>query len=103
VAEQDFSQEWTDRALDTVDRVVATVNDKALRPAIVASRAIVFGVIVGMVGLVILVLFSVGFIRLLNNYATDHHVWIAYLALSALFCAAGAFLYSKRGPAHSDD
>ncbi len=103
MAEQDFSEEWTNRALDTVDRVVATVNDKAIRPAVVAARAVVFGVIIGMAGLVVLILFSVGFIRLINDYATGHRVWIAYLVLAALFIACGAFAYSKRGPAGSHD
>jgi len=103
VAEQDFSEEWTNRALDTVDRVVATVNDKAIRPAIVAARGVVFGVIVGMAGLVILVMLSIGLIRLSTVYLFDHKVWISYLVLSAIFCTAGAFAYSKRGVAGHDD
>ena len=103
MAEQDFSQEWTNRALDTVDRVVATVNDKALRPAIIAARGVVFGVIIGMAGLVILVMVSIGLVRLGTVYLFDHKVWISYLVLSALFCAGGAFAYAKRGVAGHDD
>jgi hypothetical protein len=103
VAEQSFSDGLSARVLDTVDLVVATVNDKAVRPAVVAARAIVFGVIIGVVALAVAVLLSVGFIRLADSYLTDHHVWIAYLALGAIFCAGGAFAYSKRGPAASGD
>jgi hypothetical protein len=103
VAENDFSNGISAKVLDTVDLVVATVNDKAVRPAVVAARAVVFGVIIALVGLLILILLGVGLLRLLNSYATDHHVWIAYLALGALFSGGGAFLYSKRGVAPSND
>ena len=43
----------SERALDAVDSVVATVNDKAIRPAIVAARGIVFGVIIAVIGITI--------------------------------------------------
>jgi hypothetical protein len=96
VAEQ-LTDEWSTRALDTVDKVVATVHDKVVRPAVVGARAVVFGVIIGVVGLAISVLLSVGFIRLTTDYVFDHRVWISYLVLGALFCGAGAFAYSRRG------
>jgi hypothetical protein len=96
VAEQ-LTDEWTNKALDTVDLVVNTLHDKVVRPAVVGARAVVFGVIIAVVGLTISVLLSVGFIRLTTVYLFDHRVWISYLALGAIFCSAGAFAYSKRG------
>ena len=77
--------------------MVAVVNDKAIRPAVVAARAVVFGVIIAVVALMIVVLLSVGFIRLTTVYLFDGKVWISYLVLGAIFCAGGAFAYSKRG------
>ena len=89
--------------MDVVDTVVATVNDKAIRPAIVAARAIVFGVIIAVVAIAVVALLSVGFIRLTTVYLFDHKVWISYLVLGAIFCLGGAFAYTKRGVApHSD-
>jgi hypothetical protein len=101
VPEPSFSDQWTAKALDTVDTVVATVNDKAVRPAIVAARGVVFGIIIGLIGLVILVLLCVGIMRLLNVYIPGHHVWVSYFILGAVFCAGGIFLYTKRGSASS--
>jgi hypothetical protein len=87
VADHNFTDDLSNRALDTIDSVVAAVNDKAIRPAIVAARAVVFGVIIGVVALTVAILLSVGFIR----------------PLGALFCGGGLFAYSKRGVApHSD-
>ena len=103
MAEHNFTDELSNRALETIDSVVAAVNDKAIRPAIVAARAIVFGVIIGAVGLAVVVLLSVGFIRLTTDYLFHYRVWVSYLVLGAIFCAAGMFAYSKRGAApHSD-
>ena len=103
MAERSFTDNLSQRALDTIDTVVATVNDKAIRPAIVAARAIVFGVIIGVVALAVLVLLSIGLIRLTTVYLFDHKVWISYLAFGGIFCLGGAYAYSKRGVApHSD-
>ena len=95
MAENDFSDALSARALDTIDTVVATVNDRAVRPAIVAARAVVFGVIIAVVGIAVLILFCIGFIRVTSMYG--HRVWISYLALGLVFSTAGAVLYSRRG------
>jgi uncharacterized protein YacL len=104
VAEQDFNDQWSAKALDTVDTLVATVNDKAVRPAIVAARGVVFGIIIGVVAVLILTLVCVGIFRLLVVYIPGHHVWAAYLGLGFLFCVGGTILYAKRGsPAGAHD
>ncbi len=95
MAENDISDALTGRALETIDTVVATVNDKAVRPAIVAARGIVFGVIIAVVAITVFVLFCVGFIRVTT--IAGHRIWASYLVLGFLFCAGGAFLYSRRG------
>jgi hypothetical protein len=101
VPENDFADALSTRALDTIDTVVATVNDKAVRPAIVAARGIVFGIIIAIVGLLVAILLGVGFVRLLTAYTVpfDHKVWITYLVLGSLLCVGGAFLYARRGTA----
>jgi uncharacterized protein YacL len=97
VADQSFSEQWTEKALETVDSVVASVNDRAVRPAIVAARGVVFGLIIAVVAVVIVTLVCVGFFRLLVVYLPGHHVWAAYLGLGFLFCVGGAVLYAQRG------
>ncbi len=95
MAENDISDALTDRALETIDTVVATVNDRAIRPAVVAARGIVFGVIIAVVGITVVVLFCVGFIRLTT--IAGHRIWASYIVLGLIFSAVGAFLYSRRG------
>lgn len=100
MAENDLSDALSTRALDTIDSVVATVNDKAVRPAIVAARGIVFGVVIAVVAVVVVIMFSIAFIRVTSMYG--HRVWISYLSLGLLFTAAGAILYSRRGVSPHD-
>jgi hypothetical protein len=97
VAENDISDALSARALDTIDSVVAAVNDKAVRPAVVAARGIVFGVIIAVVGVIVVIMFCIGFIRV--STILGHRVWASYIVLGLLFSLAGAILYSRRGAA----
>jgi uncharacterized protein YacL len=95
VAENDLSDALSERALDAVDTVVATVNDKAVRPAVVAARGVVFGVVIAVIGIATLVLFCVGFIRVTT--LAGHRIWASYIVLGLLFSLIGAVLYARRG------
>ena len=95
MAENDYGDALSARALDTIDTVVATVNDKAVRPAVVAARGIVFGVVIAVVAITVLVLFCVAFIRVTT--IAGHRVWASYIVLGLIFSVVGAILYSRRG------
>jgi hypothetical protein len=95
VAENDLTDALSERALETIDTVVATVNDRAVRPAIVAARGIVFGIVIAVVGVTVVVLFCVGFIRLTT--IAGHRIWASYIVLGLIFSVVGAILYSRRG------
>ena len=95
MAENDIGDALSARALETIDTVVAAVNDKAVRPAIVAARAIVFGVIIAVIGITALIVFCIMFIRLTT--IAGHRIWGSYIVLGLLFAGIGAFIYSRRG------
>ena len=96
VADRSLTDNLSNRALETIDSVVALANDKAVRPAVTAARGVVFGVIIGVIAIAVLVLFCIGFIRFTTVYIF-HEVWISYLVLGAIFIVGGFFAYSKRG------
>ena len=95
MAENDLGDALSARALDTIDTVVATVNDRAVRPAVVAARSVVFGIIIAVIGITVVVLFCVGFIRLTT--IAGHRIWASYIVLGLIFSAVGAVLYARRG------
>lgn len=95
MAENDIGDALSARALDTIDTVVATVNDRAVRPAIVAARSVVFGIIIAVIGITVVVLFCIGFIRVTT--IAGHRIWASYIVLGLIFSAVGGVLYARRG------
>ena len=95
MAQNDIGDALSARALDTIDTVVATVNDRAVRPAVVAARSIVFGIIIAVIGITVVIMFCIGFIRLTT--IAGHRIWASYIVLGLIFSAVGAVLYARRG------
>lgn len=91
-----FATEWPVKAADVVDLVVDTIHDKAVRPILLAVRVMVFGLLVAALTLVVLVLLSIGLLRLLDVYAFSGRVWISYAVLGGVFTLAGLFSWSRR-------
>ncbi len=90
------SEEWSDRAVDAVDTVVDVVHDKVVRPALIAGRALVFGVVITLVSLALLVLIAIAVVRLLDVYAFGGRVWASDALFGAILCGAGLALWSLR-------
>jgi hypothetical protein len=100
-----MTAEWPKKAVDAVDLVVNTIHDRAIRPVVLAARVVVFGVLAAVLSLVVLVLVTIGLVRLLDVYAFGGRVWISDAVLGGLFTLAGLFAWSRRtarGPAAKD-
>jgi hypothetical protein len=88
--------ELSAKAADTVDLIVETIHDKALRPLLLAARAVVFGLLAAVLGLVVLVLVAVALVRLFDVYVFDGRVWASDALLGSVFVAAGVLAWSRR-------
>jgi hypothetical protein len=84
------------KGADWVDTVVELLRDRAVRPATLATRAVVFGIIVFAAAVVTIVLLSITLIRVLTVYAFDGRVWLSDLVVGLLFVAAGIVAWSQR-------
>lgn len=85
--------EWSVQAADTVVETIAKVRDKTTRPAQVAARALVYGIIVAVVGAVAAVLFMVALVRVLSYIPGD--IWTVYAAIAVVFTLLGLFCLKK--------
>ena len=99
---------WAPKLADTIVRVVESIRDKTTKKVLTTYRAIVFGVIAVIGGVVALVLVVIGLFRgvqALLDLGLDHHnsVWISYLGVGALFTIAGLIAMKKRFPAADVD
>ena len=85
---------------DRVESVVAAVRDKTTVPVVKLARVVVFGVVALPLAVVALILFLVGFTRLIEVYLPiepySARVWGTYAVLGAIFVLAGLFLFSRR-------
>jgi hypothetical protein len=88
------SPDWPARAADSIERVVVTVRDRTTRPLLIAGRAIVFGLLIAIVGVTMVVLLSVAIFRIVV-ILTDR-AWVAYLVLGAIFVIVGFILMALR-------
>ena len=89
------------KAADAVQLLVDTLHDKAVRPAHLAARAVVFGLIVAAMTAVFLVVGAVAAVRLLDDYAFGHQVWASYLLIGGLLALAGLGAWTRRSAAPS--
>src|SRR3954452_15192508 len=86
--------DWTTDAVDTLEQIVDTVRDKTVVPAQRATRAVVYGLLVGFFVFVAVVMLAVALFRVLVILVGD--VWLAYLVLGGIFVIAGAFVWTLR-------
>lgn len=84
------------KGADAVDAVVDFIQNKAVRPLTLATRAIVFGIIVLTASVVTLVLLSITLVRLLTVYIPGNRVWVSDLIVGAVFVAGGVFAWTRR-------
>ena len=87
--------DWDKQAVGKIYDTVEQVRIKSSGPAIVASRAIVFGLIGMVLATIAMIVFLIGLVRLLN-IAIPEDIWLVYLILGALFSGIGMLLWSKR-------
>ena len=94
--------EWPSQIADTIVDTVGTVRDKTAGPAVRASRAIVYGLAAGFLGVVAIVILLILLIRLADNYLPGP-LWIVYLLLGGIFTIGGVVLWIQafRAPAEA--
>ncbi len=91
------------RGADLVDRLVALLRDKAVNPLTLATRAVVFGIIIFAASVVVVTLVSISLIRLLTVYAFNGRVWLSDLVVGAVFVIAGIVAWSRRSNSRTSE
>ena len=67
------------KGADAVDTVVDFIQNKAVRPLTLATRGIVFGIIVFTASIVTITLLAITLIRVLTVYIPGNRVWVSDL------------------------
>ena len=97
---------WADDTTDQVVKLVDSVKAKTTRPAVLAARGLVFGLLAIFLGLFALVLLLIGLTRGLQVGVFDHvfddherSVYVSYLVVGGILSLAGLLLFRKRNAA----
>ncbi len=94
--------DWPSDVAGRIESLVGKVRDKTTVPATTAARAVVFGLVAGVLAAAMLILTVIGLIRLLDVYLPFHpmgrRVWVVDGAASAIFLLSGMLLWRRRRP-----
>lgn len=95
-------QHWPADVAHRIESVVGTVRDKTTVPALRAAQALVYGVLLGVLGAALLVLTVIALVRLVDVYLPIHpigrRVWVVDAGASAIFLAIGMLAWRRRRP-----
>lgn len=92
--------DWAAQLTAKVEQVVSVIRDKTVRPVETAVRYLIFGLVVGLVGLLAAVLSAVALLRILDDEVPVFRtrVWASYLVVAGIFWVAGLLLSRMRHP-----
>jgi hypothetical protein len=93
--------DWAANTTDQVVRLVDNVKSKTTKPAVMAARGVVFGLLAAFLGLFALAMLVIGMTRGLQlaiEPLTDQAraVYISYFIMGSILCLVGAVLFKKR-------
>ncbi len=89
--------EWPTKAADRIVETVDSIRAKTTRPALIASRSLVYGVALAVLGVLALALLLIALFRLsaeLSEDVASQHYW-AYLVWGAVLTLVGVVLLRK--------
>ena len=95
--------EWPAKVADTIEDVVESVQDRVVRPLILAARGLVFGIIIATMALVLSVVMAIALVRLLDVYAFGGRVWASDALLGVILVLGGGYAWTKRGPRGAEE
>ncbi len=92
---------WAADTTDTVVRVVDQVKSKTTKPAVMAARGLVFGLLAAFLGLFALGLLIIGLMRgiqaIIEPFSDQGRaVYISYFIVGGLLSLVGLLLFRKR-------
>ena len=87
--------DWAAQTADSIERVVDSVRSKTSEPIERLGRILVYGLLAAILGVAVLVLFTIAAVRFINAYLPGE-VWAAHLLLGVLFTIVGLVLWTQR-------
>jgi Putative Actinobacterial Holin-X, holin superfamily III len=94
MADLSRAADWPTQAADALEQAVTLVRDKTVVPARAATKAVVYGLLVGFFAFTAVTLLIIGLFRGLVILTGE--VWLAYLICGGILVLLGAFCWTRR-------
>ena len=85
---------WPVQAADTIAETIGKVRDKTTKPAITASRGLVYGLLALIVGTIAAILLLILVVRIYANYS-PFGIWLLYTVLAVVMIGFGTWLLKQ--------
>ena len=92
-------EDWASATADAIEKAVQSVRAKTADPLERIVRLVVYGLLAGIVGIAIAVLFAIGAVRglvELIDLVWQREVWLAHLIVGGIFVLVGLFIWTRR-------
>ena len=86
--------EWPAQAADTIVETISKVRDKTTKPALLAARGLVYGLVAAVVGSIAFFLLLLMIVRWYDVWAPGP-VWPIYAFFAVVFLGVGLFALRK--------
>jgi hypothetical protein len=86
--------EWPAQAADTIVDTITKVRDRTTKPALLAARAVVYGVVAAVVGTIAFILVLILIVRCYDVWVPGP-VWPIYAFFAVVFSIAGLVALRK--------
>lgn len=86
--------EWPAQAADTIVDTITKVRDRTTKPALLAARGLVYGLVAAVVGSISFFLLLLMIVRWYDVWAPGP-VWPIYAFFAVVFSAVGLFAFRK--------
>ncbi len=90
-----LGEDWPSKAVDSIDSVVSLLQQRVVRPIVLAARFMVFGLIAALMGCAIAIYGTIAAIRFFTDVVFAHHVWISDITVGAILLAFGSLALRK--------
>ena len=92
---------WAADLADTIDRYVGKVRTTVTERAVLAVRAVVFGIVIAIaapITFALLLILGTKLVQRIVAIGTDHDssIWVSYMIIGGLLLLAGSFMMRKR-------
>ena len=86
--------EWPVQAADAIVDTIGKVRDRTTKPAVLAARAVVYGILALVMAVIAAVLLITMIVRIWDVYVPGK-IWIIYAIFAVVFSTGGAVLMKR--------